>query len=351
MKLSLEEMEVLENIFSIVFLFAMSLSLGIFTYRSFKKKKKKWILITSSLLFVLTLFFNVITITEEVVGFITRTLENTYYNYGEISLKGNKYYRNGNLFTGVSSYINNPDSISIKIKDGKLIEKNIYKNDKKEVIKETFWENGSLFIKTLYINDKKEGIEEYYHENGSLSSKTPYKNDKKEGIGESYRENGSLSSKTPYKNDKIEGVEEHYRENGSLWWTTTYKNDKKEGIEETYRENGSLLSKTVYKNDKKVSEEVITNDSGKTSNVQTLGGVYTFESGYRRMRITITQENWFGWLEDGSGDGNYNGKTRIRGIIKGTDLYDEYGSEKRGYISGNNLFYNDPLGSITLYKQ
>ena len=53
MKLPTEEMEVLlKGILFILFLFAISLLLGIFTYKSFKKKKKKGILITSSLIFV-----------------------------------------------------------------------------------------------------------------------------------------------------------------------------------------------------------------------------------------------------------------------------------------------------------
>jgi len=346
MKLTPDEMDyILKMVLSVVFLFAISLSLGIFTYKSFKKKKKKWILITSSLIFVVvllyTLFISIIV--------VTTTLDYRYYNYSEISLKENKYYRNGNLFTGVSSYMNNLDSISIRIEDGKLKEKNTYKNNER-VSREWYHENGNIWNKTPYKNDKKEGIEESFNENGSLSSKTPYKNDKIEGVEEHYRENGSLWWTTTYKNDKKEGVEEHYNENGSLWYKTPYKNDKKEGIEETYRENGSLLSKTVYKNDKKVSEEVITNDSGNTSNVQTLGGVYTFESGYRRMKITISSEKWFGWLEDGSGDGNYSGKTIISGKMNGSDLYDEYGSEKRGYVSGNTIYYNDPLGEIKLSK-
>jgi hypothetical protein len=68
------------------------------------------------------------------------------------------------------------------------------------------------------------------------------------------------------------------------------------------------------------------------------------------MKITITPEKWFGWLEDGSGDGNYSGKSTIGGKMNGSDLYDEYGTEKRGYVSGNTIYYNDPLGQIKLSK-
>jgi antitoxin component YwqK of YwqJK toxin-antitoxin module len=346
MKLPPEEMNyLLKILFLVIFLFAISVSLGVFTYKSFKKKKKKWILISSSLFFVVVLIYTLFI----TIMFVNHTLDNRYYNYSEISLKESKYYRNGNLFTGVSSYMNNSDSISIKIKDGKLEEKNTYKNHER-VSREWYHENGNISYRTPYKNDKKEGIEEHFNENGSIWWRTTYKNDKKEGIEEHFNENGSIWWRTTYKNDKIEGIEEHFRENGSIWWRTTYKNDKKEGIEETYDENGSISRKEVYKNDKKVSEETVTNNSGNTPNVQTLDGVYTFESGYRRMKITISSEKWFGWLEDGSGDGNYSGKTTIGGKINGSYLYDEYGSEKRGYVSGNTIYYNDPLGEIKLSK-
>ena len=113
MKLSPEEIDILlKNVLFIVFLFAISLSVGIFTYKSFKKKKKKWILISSSLiffgLFIYTTFFT--------TAIIIQTLQKRYYNYSEINLKENKYYRNGKLFTGVSSFMNKKDSVVLKIK-------------------------------------------------------------------------------------------------------------------------------------------------------------------------------------------------------------------------------------------
>lgn len=139
----------LMNVLFIVILFAISLSIGIFTYKSFKKKKKKWILISSSLVFMgvttYTLFFTTM--------IVIQTLNNRYYDYSEISLKENKYYRNGNLFTGTSSYMNKKDSIVLKIKDGATKNRIIFLSlDKKIEISESFFDSGERYSRYIYNN-------------------------------------------------------------------------------------------------------------------------------------------------------------------------------------------------------
>ena len=151
MKLSPEEIDILlKNVLFIVFLFAISLSVGIFTYKSFKKKKKKWILISSSLiffgLFIYTTFFT--------TAIIIQTLQKRYYNYSEINLKENKYYRNGKLFTGVSSFMNKKDSVVLKIKYGIIIDSEIFLTlDKQIKISESFFsDNGDRYSRYININ-------------------------------------------------------------------------------------------------------------------------------------------------------------------------------------------------------
>lgn len=150
MNLSTED---IEQLLKITFLFAITLSIGIFTYKSFKKKRKKWILISSSIIFSCLLIITLIGI------FVTasQTYHNRYYNYNEIKLNGNKYYRNGKLLTGVSSYINNKDSIVLKIKGGKLVIRTVYLFRNKEYQSYTYFDSDGKFSFRGAIGTLKDG--------------------------------------------------------------------------------------------------------------------------------------------------------------------------------------------------
>ncbi len=312
------------------------------------------------------------------------------FPYSEVTIKDSVYYHNNKKIEFGNIFIleKNSDSTVLEIIGGELTYKKRYnKGGKKDFIEDWFWPGGT--VRKTYKNGEANGPSEEYGENGRLKNKGSYLNDDKDGIWENYDKNGNLSQRTTYVNGKKNGPEITFREDGSIWYVYTYKNDKKEGLHEQYNSNNELFIRTMYKNDEEdgvtewyrnnrvyktetfrngvktdsnysaglnsiyQNEPIYSNLNGSNNNTQITNptGSYYFENPYRRMTITIQTDKWFGWLEDGSGDGNYNGKTRIRGIIKGTDLYDEYGVEKRGYISGNNLFYNDPLGNITLSKQ
>jgi hypothetical protein len=246
------------------------------------------------------------------------------YPYSEIQIKNNLYFYKNELITGMSYVLGkNSDSTSLVITNGKLQQKTIYKNEKKNGIEEWYNDNGKILKRTSYKDDLRNGIEEWYtHDNGTISSRSMYVNDKKEGVDEMFRDNGTIWVKSMYVNDKLEGTKEFYDENGKFSFSSEFRNgvEIKEGTENS-------------------------------SDGQSSGGVFTYETGYRRMKITITPEKWFGWLEDGSGDGNYSGKTIINGKMNGSDLYDENGIEKRGYVSGSTIYYNDPLGEIKLSKR
>jgi antitoxin component YwqK of YwqJK toxin-antitoxin module len=328
-----------------------------------KKYKIISIVVTVFLLIILVIRINV---------YFKNKQQNTQYPYSEITKKNNLYYHKNILLTGKSYIIdNNSDSVSFTITKGLLIFKRTYKNGTKVLIEEfyqngtisskstfqnnklnglyeSYNSNGTLFIKTMYKDDKKDGIEEVYHDNGTINTKRVYKDDKKNGLDESYSENGVLKYRTMYLDDKKNGLDEIYYDNGNIMSKTIYKDDKKNGIYEFYNDKGELQITTEYLNDKEVKKEKEVSNNTNQSNLE---GVYIFETGYRRMKITITPEKWFGWLEDGSGDGNYSGKTIIGGKINGSDLYDENGIEKRGYVSGSTIYYNDPLGEIKLSRR
>ncbi len=279
---------------------------------------KKKILKYTLLVFLILLLVFIIYV---VLDYIRVKKQNKQYPYSEIQIKNNQYYYKNELLTGMSYILgNNSDSTSLTIRNGKLMFKDIFINGKKNGVCEWYNDNGTIYRKTTYKNGLQDGLEEIYDDNGKISRRTIYKDDLKNGIEEFYQ-NGEISMKTPYINDKEEGIVEFYK-------------------------NGKVYSTNEYKNGVKVVEE--TNDN---SNGQSSGGVFTYETGYRRMKITITPEKWFGWLEDGSGDGNYSGKTIINGKMNGSDLYDENGIEKRGYVSGSTIYYNDPLGEIKLSRR
>ncbi len=118
-------------IYFAAFLFlGLTIVLGIFTYKSFKCNKEKWILVSSSMGFTGLLILTIWTI----LSIVIYSLENRYYGFNEIDLTENKYYHNGELITGITSYKNNKDSVVFRIEDGGLIERIIYlKLDKKNI--------------------------------------------------------------------------------------------------------------------------------------------------------------------------------------------------------------------------
>jgi hypothetical protein len=74
-------------------------------------------------------------------------------------LNGNKYYRNGKLFTGVSSFMNNKDSVALKIKNGDLDNKKIFLSlNKKIEISESYFSsefgNKRIYRSAFTINEK-----------------------------------------------------------------------------------------------------------------------------------------------------------------------------------------------------
>ena len=305
--------------------------------------KKKFLIYTLIVIVLVIICFTIYVIWVNKKG----EQQRTQYHYSEIQIKNNQYFYKNELLTGMSYILgNNSDSISLTITNGILTNRELFTENKQRRIREFYNDKGKLSFTINTKNDLTDGIQEHYNDNGKLIWKETYKNDLKEGIEEHYNDNGTVTSRTMYVKGKKEGLEETFRDNGTIWVKRMYVNGKREGTEEFYNENGKFSFSNEYRNDVQIKEDTENNSNGQNS-----GGIYIYESGYRRMKITITPEKWFGWLEDGSGDGNYSGKTIINGKMNGSDLYDENGIEKRGYVSGSTIYYNDPLGEIKLSRR
>ncbi len=139
--------------FTIVLLFILILAI--------RRKKKKWLIILLSILLIWT--------TSVSAYMITNFIENYKYPYSEIKIKNQKYYRNGKLFTGVSTFMNNKDSVMLKIKNGDLDYKKIFLSlNKKIEISESYlpseFDNKRISRSAFTINEKTLLSEEYLME-------------------------------------------------------------------------------------------------------------------------------------------------------------------------------------------
>jgi len=325
---------------------------------------------------VTIIVLSVICLIVTIILIFGRNTEYIMYPYSEISIKNNLYYRNGDLFTGKTFLHNNDnDSISLKILKGKLELKIPYNKGVKDGIEEFYQDDGDLW-KTPYKNGVKEGIKEVYNTKRILIEKTPYKNGViegikeniyltsereykkltpynngvREGIEEIYDKWGTLRKTTSYSNDKLEGIKSEYNDFGKLSETTPYINDKREGKGFSYDNIGRVSSKTIFENDVSVKTDYGNFDDDDDNSINNSNGVYRLENRYRRMKITIISEKWFGWFKDGDGNGNFDSMVIIKGIMIGKDLYDEYGIQKTGTVSGSSLEFYNPLGNLNLNK-
>jgi len=135
-----------QQIINLVLFPFISLIILLLLINSIKKKKKKW------LIFLLSFFLVWGSIASAIM--INQFFENYYYPYSELTLKNQKYYRDGKLLTGVSSYVNKKDSVHIKLKDGVVINREIFLSlDTQIKISEYFFsDNGERYSRNIDKN-------------------------------------------------------------------------------------------------------------------------------------------------------------------------------------------------------
>jgi|TARA_B110000196_G_scaffold179081_1_gene153568 antitoxin component YwqK of YwqJK toxin-antitoxin module len=92
------------------------------------------------------------------------------------------------------------------------------------------------------------GEHSIHYPNGSIKEILVYKNGKKEGMRETFHENGELFEKETYRNGNLEEIFEGFYDNGSLWWQGMAKNNLRDGFIKVFFENGQLKYIGQYEN-------------------------------------------------------------------------------------------------------
>ena len=89
------------------------------------------------------------------------------------------------------------------------------------------------------------------------------------------------------------------------------------------------------------------------SETQSFDGIYSYDDSSASLKITISGASWTGktLIKTGYGD-SYDAENAEfqSGIVKGTDLYDDSGYAKIGFLNGTSLTTTIGGRSITLQK-
>ncbi len=120
----------------------------------------------------------------------------------------------------------------------KLVEKNQYVKGFLDG-KSLKFVNNKLYEKAYYKKNKLHNIFKRFDlTTGKITDKISYKNDVRNGISKSYYQDGKIHEKEYYINDKLNGVVYKYNNEGKLYSICNYENDKLHGIQTFYENNG-----------------------------------------------------------------------------------------------------------------
>lgn len=287
-------------------------------------------------------------------------IETSYLN-GQKNGKEIEYFDNGEIKRETNYIDGQRNGKKIEYHpNGKVYEKSNWVNDKMEGTSEYYRENGTIQYRSNYLNGKSDGLTEFFRSDGRKSLSTPYKNGLKNGDEITYDilGNNSIYSKVKYLNNLKEGLELTYGNNyGRLSLITMYKNDKKNGIEEYFNDNGILTKAITYqsnriilinKNPKKTtypnvikSEELIQKQIQK----QMYNGIYSGNTNYIKVKVTIEGDKWYGWSESN------NQESTVEGVVKQNEIFDIKGVKKLGRLERNYLSYIIGTMNIILPKE
>ena len=140
----------------------------------------------------------------------------SYYDNDRLLGEYRSWHRNGFLFKkGFYKYFSNYQDYKLTYEskkdgiwltyfyNGKLKQKENYKNGLLHNQVEIYYENGNLFLESFFDNNKRTGCWKFYYENGTVAYQGNYLEDKKEGEWLIHDINGNLKIKEVFKNGKI----------------------------------------------------------------------------------------------------------------------------------------------------
>ncbi len=89
-------------------------------------------------------------------------------------------------------------------------------------------------------------IEKEYHRNGKILSKTPYVNDKKHGLETKWWEGGKKNHEIMWKYGKKHGAETWWWNNLHKTWEAMWKEGKLHGVKTDWYDNGQKWCESYY---------------------------------------------------------------------------------------------------------
>jgi len=102
-----------------------------------------------------------------------------------------------------------------------------------------------LIERDLYKNEKRHGVQRKWYENGTLKSEEPYRNGVMHGVFKCWDETGKLVG--CYKMINGTGVKKIYYSNGRLREECGYQNNSMHGMRYTFYDNGQITSLEEFK--------------------------------------------------------------------------------------------------------
>ncbi len=109
-----------------------------------------------------------------------------------------------------------------------------------------WYENGRLKEKGMFRNGKKEDLWQTWYENKSLKSTGKYANNRKHGKWVWFYSSTKVRNRSTFRNGKLEGVELIYHENGKVEAKSYYNKGMRHGLSIKNSEIGSILEKKKY---------------------------------------------------------------------------------------------------------
>ena len=282
-----------------------------------------------------------------------RTTEHgDYYRY---SYTDEKNPKNRNIDVKAHFTLGKLDGYLEEYKNGELVSKNLYRNDKpignyrtyykKDVLKEDFYYDeqgnktgkwttynydGKIAIIQNYLNNKLDGVTEYYN-SGILNRSESYKNNVLDGVSKIYDyKTGKLKTEDFYEKGNFK-KEIEYLYSGKVKSIYLVSESKT-----YYDKNGNTIATNVFKNGKQIGEHKAFN--------------YDEEDNYKLYQLTKYDDNgkqtlsiWYN-----NNDNGFTEKSWLNGMQHGkTRIVDKDGKEKIIFYFKNKEVTEEEYNKLT----